>query len=206
MESVNMKFIDLTGKRFGRLLVVSRAENKDGKTAFNCSCDCGTAVVAKSLKLIGGLKRSCGFLRDKGRGKFRATYNTWHSMVRRCTDPSTPRYERYGGRGITVCNEWLNNFEKFAADMGIRPSGCTLDRKDNDGNYEPGNCRWVNNSAQARNKSSTREITFRGETRCMADWASHLGMSRTTLQNRIYRGWPIERALTELTNKSGDRP
>lgn len=197
------KFNDLTSMKFGRLTVVSRTDNRNDRAAFNCSCDCGNSVVVRSSKLINGHTKSCGCLRDKGREALRPTYSSWVSMIRRCKDESSPRYERYGGRGIKVCEQWLSSFEQFLSDMGKRPAGHTLDRKDNDGDYEPGNCRWASNRQQARNKSSTREITFNGETRCMADWATHLGMPRTTLQQRIYRGWSIKRALTEPANSKG---
>jgi hypothetical protein len=130
-----------------------------------------------------------------------AIYNIWNAMRQRCENPSNDAYDRYGGRGIKVCDRWLK-FENFLADMGTRPSGKSLDRVDNDGNYEPGNVEWRGRSQQARNKSNNRRFEFMGKNLCIAEWCEEIGMKDQTLKNRLYSyGWSIERALTTPVRK-----
>lgn len=123
-------------------------------------------------------------------------YACWDAMKRRCYSPNNKEYFRYGARGISVCERWMK-FEHFVEDMGERPKGLTLERKNNDGNYEPGNCRWATRAEQSRNTRHTVLLTFKGKTMCMADWAKEFGMLPNTLGGRIRSGWPVERALTE---------
>jgi hypothetical protein len=122
-------------------------------------------------------------------------------MVRRCRDPKVAIWPHYGGRGITVCKRWLN-FLNFLADMGPRPQGHSLERIDRDSHYEPGNVRWATQAEQVRNTSRTRLITYNGITLCLADWATRLGISDSTLEYRI-KHWPLERALTTPTAQRG---
>ena len=124
------------------------------------------------------------------------TYNTWRAMIVRCSDPLCRNYRRYGARGITVCERW-GLFGNFLADMGERPRGTTLDRIDSNGNYEPGNCRWATAKEQARNRQSNRLLAFRGEKRCVTEWAELLGMNLSMIKQRLRYGWTIERALTQ---------
>lgn len=126
------------------------------------------------------------------------TYSSWQDMVRRCCAAKSDDYHNYGGRGISVCRRW-KLFENFLADMWERPKGMMLDRKNNDGNYEPTNCRWVTRAVQNRNTRQTRFLTFRGKTLCAADWANKLGMPYSTLHGRLRKGWSTERTLTEKT-------
>ncbi len=121
-------------------------------------------------------------------------WRAWKSMLQRCEAPNNRGYSRYGGRGISVCERW-HDFSNFLADMGERPEGLTLDRINNDGNYEPGNCRWATIKEQSRNKSTNRFIEFNGERRCLTEWAEVLGIKTGTLQARLKK-WPIEQALT----------
>jgi hypothetical protein len=121
-------------------------------------------------------------------------------MISRCRRPSDPSYINYGAKGITVCDRWRHSFTAFLADMGERPAGMSLDRRDNSGDYEPGNCRWATRAEQSRNTSRNIWITF-GETMCLEDWARRLGLHPETLRNRIRRGWPIVRALTEPVHR-----
>jgi len=122
-------------------------------------------------------------------------------MKSRCLNPHVPQYPNYGGRGVTVCDAWSDSFETFLADMGRRPSPAhSLDRINVDGNYEPSNCRWATNLQQQRNHRKNRRITFRGETKCLSEWAESIGLGRSTLSKRFLAGWDVERALMEPLN------
>ena len=133
-------------------------------------------------------------------GKRTKEWRTWNGMIRRCRYRSMDRYHRYGGRGIKVCQRWLDSFSNFLEDMGFAPSSnLSLDRIDNDGNYEPENCRWATNSEQIKNSSRARLITFRGQTKNIGDWAKESGINRQTIQMRLDTyGWTIEKALTTM--------
>lgn len=127
-------------------------------------------------------------------GKSR-TYRIWQYMHRRCSDADDPKFKYYGGRGITVCARWAD-FTAFLADMGESPTGLTLERKNNDGHYEPGNCRWASRSEQQRNSRNAKFITFNGECLCVREWEQRLGLTHGALFHRLKRGWSIERAMT----------
>jgi hypothetical protein len=144
--------IDITGKTFGRLTVVSRVENSpEGKAKWRCLCTCGKSTVSVGGNLRLGKSRSCGCLRTETMIQKNGThllsdtleYKIWHGMRRRCFNPDNRGFKDYGGRGITVCDRWRDSFENFIADVGFRPSRShSIDRINNDGNYEPGNCKW----------------------------------------------------------------
>ena len=124
------------------------------------------------------------------------TYRIWRNMLSRCQNANVPAYSNYGGRGISVCSEW-ETFENFLADMGERPEGLTLDRIDNDGNYEPGNCRWASTSEQGRNKRGNRMLTWQDKTQCLTDWSEETGIAVSVLWARVTTlNWTVERALT----------
>ena len=148
-------FIDRTGMRFGRLVAISRAGvSSSKKTMWECRCDCGVSKQVDACSLVTGHIISCGCaLKEaitKHGGSHKGSYNTWRAMIRRCTKPADKDFPRYGGRGTTVCAEWLD-YQTFAADMG-EPTGTeTLDRIDPYGNYEPSNCQWATPTAQNRN-------------------------------------------------------
>lgn len=124
-------------------------------------------------------------------------WNTWAGMKARCYSEGDPSFHRYGGRGIRICDRWLHSFAAFLDDMGRRPPGTTLDRIDNDGDYEPGNCRWATALEQQGGRSTSKRLEFRGRTQTIAAWARELGISDITLGARLGRyGWSVERALT----------
>ena len=129
------------------------------------------------------------------------TYRSWAEMKRRCLNPRAPLFERYGGRSITVCARWML-FDGFLEDMGLRPPGMTLERNDNDGNYEPGNVRWATAAEQARNTSRNVWVEANGERLCVADWAARLGVAPPTVRKRLRNGWDPVRAVTEPAHEN----
>ncbi len=150
-----------------------------------------------------GKSRSCGCLAVKLRTEHGNTiggiptpeYRCWTEMKQRCLNPRKDFFAIYGGRGIKVCERWLSSFDNFLADMGRRPPGTSLDRRDTNGNYEPGNCRWATPMQQQHNIRSNHLITINGETRCVQEWNAVLGFSRGLISNRMRRGWSAEEAL-----------
>ncbi len=209
--------IDRTGQRYGSLLVLRKARHGGARNArhtfWECRCDCGRTTIVSSGHLTQGDTRSCGCMGSrKTIGDRRRThgmsgtpiYKVWRAMIVRCTDPKACSYERYGGRGILVCERWLHSFDAFFADMGpTYRSGLTLERKNNNGNYEPGNCRWATIYEQANNKRGNRLITFRGTTLTAAQWGRKLGISGLRVAARLRSGWSIARALTSPIRKCG---
>jgi hypothetical protein len=133
-------------------------------------------------------------------GGISPTYRTWASMLNRCNCPTSSGYPKYGAKGTRVCERWLS-FENFLADMGERPEGMSIDRKDNEKGYEPGNCRWATRPDQARNKTDNRFLTFNGETLCLTDWAKKLGLTPGALHTRL-KLFPLEEALTKPKRKN----
>lgn len=196
------------GKRYGRLVVVSleyRTPRKGGRRVFAvCVCDCGRNKSVDLRKLRSGDTQSCGCSRGEliSARKTRhgqsgsVLHRAWASMITRCENPRSASYARYGGRGIRVCRGWRESFEAFAADMGPRPTGASLDRIDNDGHYEPGNCRWATQQQQQRNRRTNFRLTFGGQTACVSEWAEKTGLRPDTLLCRLKLGWSVEDALT----------
>lgn len=128
------------------------------------------------------------------------TYASWINMRRRCYDSSRKDYPRYGGRGIQVCTEWQNSFLAFLCDMGERPHGMTIDRINSNGDYHKENCRWITPKGQSRNTCINRDLTYKGKTKCLAEWADQYGLLQVTLTKRLNEGWPIEKALKTPLN------
>jgi hypothetical protein len=214
MEKLTSKrahnFNDLGGQRFGRLQAVSFDGTGHGKTWWICICDCGNEKRVAYAHLVLGLVRSCGCLRKQTAAKHIRSiamkhgicsggtprwYQIWSGMMQRCYHRNSPRFDRYGGRGITVCDRW-HNPTSFHSDMGDPPEKMSLDRIDNDAGYSPENCRWASARQQQNNRSDTRRTTFNGETMSASEWAQRLGITKATMYWRL-RTWPIERALTE---------
>jgi hypothetical protein len=208
--------IDLSGQRFGKLLVISRAPNEpNGKARWVCVCDCGkTTTVAGSTLRYGGTK-SCGH-RDaetlRKMGAFHLShgmdgtpeYRAWVGMRGRCNNPSYKAYPSYGGRGIYVCERWQSRFENFFADMGKRPTQKhSIDRIDNDGPYSPENCRWATQSEQVRNRRNSLYVEFEGQVRLLAGLANETGLSLSTLGHRAARGTHGLRLVPAPSSASG---
>ncbi len=199
-------FKDLTDRRFNRLLVIRTAgRTKNGQVKWECQCDCGRFTIVSSTNL-GRTTNSCGCLaRDILASRTRIhgmthtpEYKAYHRMIKRCYNSKDPKFYCYGARGITVCDRWRDSFVNFFADMGIKPSSKhSLGRINNDGNYEPTNCRWETSEQQANNKQKLRWITFDGKTQTLNQWARSVGLKRELLKYRLNIGWPIERALNQ---------
>jgi len=131
-------------------------------------------------------------------------YRAWCNMIQRCTNPRATYYRAYGGRGIRVCERWLH-FENFLSDMGPCRPHFSLERKDTNGDYEPGNCRWATRAEQARNSRSNRLLTHAGKTLCLVDWAAEVGISEKVISDRLRLGWAVPRALTEPLHYRGQK-
>ncbi len=184
----------LIGERFGKLIVVSRAENtQTGKRAWNCQCDCGGTTVTPTGDLRSGKARACACVRNEKTSNLKRSHNlagskeyeAWANMVNRCTYKSNTHYADYGGRGITVCERWLK-FENFIRDIGRMPSpNHTIERKDVNGNYCPENVVWLERRLQARNKRTSRRIEWNGRSMLLVEWAEYLGIKLTTLSSRF---------------------
>lgn len=165
-----MNYKDINGQKFGRLTVTGYAGSPDGYARWNCICDCGKSYVARGHTLRDGRTKSCGCLSKevaskKSRrhgatvGGISPEYRSYVKMKERCLNPNHPHFSNYGGRGLTICERWLSGFEFFLADMGKKPTlRHTLDRIDNDGNYEPSNCRWATRKQQNRNTRVSRPV------------------------------------------------
>lgn len=201
-------FIDLTGKSFGRLTVISRAENSpSNQTRWLCRCECGTELPVIASSLRDGLTTSCGCRRAElnrarnvkhgyarsGR-KRTGIYHVWAGMIQRCNNPKTLGYDYYGGRGIRVCKRWLK-FENFLADMGERPPGLTIERRNNNGNYCPSNCYWGTREIQCNNRRNSVFLTFNGITLTMAQWSRKLNIKYLIIISRLRRGWSVRDTL-----------
>lgn len=201
------KLIDLSGQRFGRLTVIKKAESSKGKTKWHCKCDCGRETTVFGCNLKKGVAKSCGCLRNEATSERRTShgqrwtrlYNIWEQMKGRCTRPAHPFYRLYGGRGITVCDEWRDSFKVFHdwAMANGYAENLTIDRIDTNGNYCPENCRWADLVTQANNTSRNHLLAYNGEVHTLAEWSKLTGINYMSLKTRIRRGWSIERALTE---------
>jgi hypothetical protein len=198
---------DITGQRFGRLVVLglSKTRTPSGEIKWDCICDCGNITAVTKRNLRSSHTKSCGCLLTNPSKQTSVThgmtdtveYKTWESMKARCYNKNNRAYYNYGERGIIVCEEWRDSFINFYRDMGIKPKGLTLDRIDNNGNYEPGNCRWASDADQCKNRRSNINIKLYGQAGCLSDWCKYLEISyHATISTRISKlKWPIACAL-----------
>jgi len=202
------KYIDLLGKRFNSLVVIERVGSARGNIWWDCLCDCGRKAFRTTAQLNNGLVASCGCAQRMAAAKtclargvhfMRGTriYRIWRGMRQRCLDKNYSNYPYYGGRGITICSEWMvfTEFYNWAITSGYSKE-LSIDRINVNGNYEPKNCRWATPIEQSNNKASSRKISFGGESLTVAQWARRMNINQTTLNNRILSGWPIEKALS----------
>ena len=200
---------ELVGKIYGFLTVVGIAEPFIASTGYPvkamlCRCQCGIEKRVRCSHLTDGRVSSCGSCAKKARIKhgnarrntvFPRTYRIWRAMVRRCTDEGFKGWPKHGGRGITVCERW-RDFNNFLADMRECPDGMSIDRIDNNGHYEPGNCRWATSTQQSRNKSATRWYTIDGRTLSLAEWCEIHNMNYMRVWHRLHNGWSVQDALS----------
>jgi hypothetical protein len=208
------KFIDLTGKRFGKL-IVSRLSGKgvDRSYRWECICDCGAITTPLGCSLRNGNTTSCGCHKKAVLANFHAgthgmagtrVYQAFHAMHRRCSARKGKDWPLYGGRGITVCERWErpHGFVNFLSDMGEPSPGTSLERIDVNGNYEPGNCKWGTNEEQANNKRNTRFITWDRQTNSLSGWARLLNRRPSSLWKRLAK-YPLDVAMRPRLNTKG---
>lgn len=209
------RVIDMTGKEIGRLRVVGRAGfTPKGQAIWSCLCLCGKETLVRGADLRNGHTQSCGCLFAERAREVAAranithglsntvVYRAWKSMRERCGRPSHNQYADYGGRGIQVCDRW-HTFTNFVADMGHPPPKTSLDRIDNNGDYEPANCRWATASEQQNNRRSTVKHAINGVEKSVSQWARDAGLSPACVFQRLRAGWLFERAISTPVVPSG---
>lgn len=191
------------GKKYGNLTIIEVIYSKGINSVVNCVCDCGNKTKENLSYIRYGVGTHCGCKRRKRKNTIYKTgtklYTAWYNMLSRCTKESNKDYKYYKAKGIKVCDEWLNydNFALWAYANGYNDN-LTIDRVDNNGNYEPSNCRWVDMKTQSINKSNTRYITYKGQTKSMKEWSEHLNIPYKKLQYRISQSnMSIEQAFNK---------
>ena len=196
------RMVDLVGQKFDRLTVLKRVGSRYSHHIWQCKCDCGELKEISGISLKKGLSRSCGCLAREGNNKSHGLaktrqYKIWANMLKRCNNPKGNRYYIYGGKGIKVCDNWLK-FESFWNDMKKGYSdNLSIDRINNNGNYEKNNCRWATKYEQMNNRSNSVFVTYNNETKTLSQWARKIGMNYDLLRLRIFTyKWPIEEAFT----------
>lgn len=219
---------DLTGQRFGRLTVIAFYEKRKSpcgntKYMWECQCDCGNHIIVNADNLKSGHVKSCKCLRKETstdrivqQGRFNIKhglagtkiYYAWHSMLERCYNPRNGNFRNYGARGITVCDEWRNDIQAFykwamqnGYDKQAEGLSCSIDRIDVNGNYEPNNCRWVNQVVQANNRRTNKLFVYKGNTYTMAELARKTGVNYGLLKNRLLHGWAVDMAVSREVKK-----
>lgn len=201
------------GEKYGRLRLVTvlgrRMYGRQMKTMCEARCDCGKTITIMVESLASGNTKSCGCLQidastqtclartkhgmTKQSSPYRDLYDIWKGLIRRCHNSRSRAYANYGGRGVRVCEKWRASIEDFIADMGPRPSGASIDRINNDGDYEPGNCRWATRRQQALNTRRNVKINWQGQVMCMSEFAERCGVTRRVISRRLAAGWSADR-------------
>lgn len=207
------KAMNLVGRSFGRLTAVVR-NRVDGKTYYYCTCSCGGVSCVEHSRLVGGVTKSCGCLARETTSRIKRKhghtvtenrhsriYQCWSNMKRRCYDENNVAFHNYGGRGISVCDRWRNDFEAFLKDMGDMPDGLTIERIDKNGNYEPDNCRWATTGEQSRNTRDNLFLSCLGVSKCITDWEILLKTSRCAIKYQIRKRGEEAAILYFLTKK-----
>lgn len=197
------RIIPQIGTIYGRLTVIEYLGHKNGGAWAKFRCDCGEIREFPVAKIKFGHTVSCGCFRRevtgakcRSHGKSKTpTYSTWCAMKARCHRKSSSGFPKYGGRGITVCERWKSSYANFLNDMGEKPTDMSLERKDNEGNYEKNNCKWATIHEQQRNKRSNVNITHKGVTLIAGDWDKKMGFNKGIVLQRIRNGWSSERAI-----------
>lgn len=206
-------FNNILGERYGRLVVIKQAgKDKHGGYLWLCKCDCGNEKVILANSLLSGKTQSCGCLareqfgnRTRKHGKSRTRlYKIWLNITMRCENTKLNYYKNYGGRGITVCDEWRNNYQAFCDwamtngyNENAKTGECTIDRIDVDGNYCPENCRWITRAEQANNKRNNHFLELNGERHTVKEWSEITGINSGSILSRIKYGWTTQRVLQE---------
>lgn len=195
-----MRLVDMTGLKFGLLTVIGRVEStdKNGQAMWRCDCECGGSTNARGTALRAGHYQSCGCLqgnRTHGLSNCQE-YESWRAIRQRCLNSKCKSFKNYGGRGIAICNRWLESFENFLADMGHAPAPrMQIDRIDNNGNYEPSNCRWATVKEQSRNRRNNHFVTVDGQEMVLMDACIKYGIGHPTVLYRMRNGWSCEDAI-----------
>jgi hypothetical protein len=198
--------VNLIGEKFGKLLVKKESgRNKKGSVLWECLCDCGNITTVSTGALRSSNTTSCGcFRKENASNIFRkhylkgtTEYCSWQLMKDRCYNENNKTFKYYGGKGIKVCDEWLNSPKQFVSDMGLKPNReYTIDRINCNGNYEPSNCKWASKSEQSRNRSDSIRFTINNVEKSLHDWADIYNIEARVVYKRIWRGWDIMKALT----------
>ena len=189
--------VDIAGKVYGNLTVIKFEYLRNNYSYWLCQCDCGKTRIIRKDGIIGRkqIPDQCRCNPTMGYGT--KEYTAWVHLRQRCYNPRDKRYHSHGARGIKVCERWLNSFENFLSDVGYAPTKKhTIERNDNDGNYEPSNCRWATYTEQARNKRLTRWIEYNGQKKSLAQWCEELDLPYSTISYRILHGWDVARAFS----------
>jgi hypothetical protein len=204
---------DMTGRRFGRLVVTGRGPDDKREARWHVRCDCGNLALERGSRLRSGRRISCGCLGKENHLAAIVThgqtntrlYHIWHNIKRRALNPSDKDWPRYGGRGIGVCDRWRDSFEAFAADMGQPPSDAhSIERINNEDGYQPANCKWATRHEQGRNKRNNRIVEYRGRSMPLSEACEQggAGISWHTARNRMKHGWSVERAVETKSRKA----
>ncbi len=196
------KSMNLDRNAYGKLTIISQVYKPDEKEYFwKCRCVCGNEIITSGNRLRYGKVKSCGCIVKSQAGLSTSpAYRSWDSMIQRCYDTKVAHYQRYGAKGITVCDRWRYSFLNFLEDMGQRPEEMTLDRIDSTGNYEPKNCKWSSAKQQASNRSNNHHLEFNNKRQTITDWSEETGISVTNIIKRLSLGWSVEETLTKKVN------